>query len=407
MMFWAATGGIALIVAAILIAALRRRGETEPQGAAFDRQIYRDQLTEIERDQTRGVIAPEEAARLRSEVARRLLAADRETGKPVQAQAARGPANTLVLGVVALVLAAGFGAYAVLGTPGYRDLPLKTRIALAEQRRETRPDQAALEAALPPRPALQAADPQFLTLVEKLRDAVAKRPDDLKGHELLARNEANLGNLTAAWKAQERVIALKGSDATDDDRLKLATLMIEAAEGQVSPEAEAVLNEVLQRDPKNDTALFFGGIVNMQVGRYDLAFRYWRQLLEVAPQDSRWWPEVQARIGSLAEAAGVRYTPPDAPALAGPTAEDLKAAEDMTPEQRQQMIRGMVEGLNDRLAADGGSAEEWARLIVALANLGEQDRAKAILTEAQKTFASHAPDLARINEAATSAGLTP
>ena len=37
----------------------------------------------------------------------------------------------------------------------------------------------------------------------------------------------------------------------------------------------------------------------------------------------------------------------------------------------------MVEGLAERLASEGGSAEEWARLIFALAQLGDADRARA------------------------------
>ena len=61
--FWAAAGVITLIVAVILVRALRRGGENDLQPAIFDQQVYRDQLAEIERDQTRGVIAEDEAKR--------------------------------------------------------------------------------------------------------------------------------------------------------------------------------------------------------------------------------------------------------------------------------------------------------------------------------------------------------
>ena len=43
----------------------------------------------------------------------------------------------------------------------------------------------------------------------------------------------------------------------------------------------------------------------------------------------------------------------------------------------------MVEGLAARLAAEGGPAPDWARLITSLGVLGETDRAKAIWAEAQ------------------------
>ncbi|RUS60620.1 c-type cytochrome biogenesis protein CcmI [Pseudorhodobacter sp. E13] len=403
--FWAAAAAIALVVAVILIKALRRKPAEAAQSAVFDSQVYRDQLREIERDQARGVIAEDEAQRLRSEVARRLLAADRAEAVPEVS--AVGPQSAVVIGVVAVVLAAGFGGYAYLGQPGYGDLPLQARITVAEERRADRPAQAALESALPPRPPLQQVDPSFLDLVEKLRAAVAQRPDDLQGQQLLARNEANLGNLTAAYKAQERVIAIKGDAASDADVLTQATLMVQAADGQVSPEAEALFAKVLARSPKDDTALFFTGIVNMQVGRYDLAFRYWRDVMENAPDSSPWKPEVRARIESLAEVAGVRYQLPEEPGLRGPSADDVAAAEDMSAEDRQAMIRSMVEGLNDRLATEGGSAEEWARLILALGNLGEKDRAAAIYAEAQKKFEGRTVELSGLKDAAVQAGITP
>lgn len=389
----------------ILVRAIRSKGDQDLQAVAFDQRVYRDQLAEIERDQARGVIAGDEAKRLRSEVARRLLATDRVDAAPETRKT--GPNSVLVVGAMAMTLVAGFGGFVFLGQPGYGDLPLKARITLAEERRTDRPNQAALEAALPPRPQLEPADPKFLELVEKLRTAVANRPDDLQGQQLLARNEANLGNLTAAYKAQERVLAMKGSDATEADVLTQATLMVQAADGQVSPEAEVLFQNVLTRNNRNDTALFFTGIVNMQVGRYDLAFRYWKQLIDTAPADSPWVPEVAARIAALAEVAGVKYTPPDVPALRGPNAADVEAAKDMTPEERQAMIRNMVEGLNDRLATEGGSAAEWARLITALANLGEKDRATTILAEAQKNFAGRDAELSMINDAAAQAGLAP
>ena len=70
------------------------------------------------------------------------------------------------------------------------------------------------------------------------------------------------------------------------------------------------------------------------------------------------------------------------------------------------MIRGMVDGLSNRLATDGGTAQEWARLIGALGVLGETDRATAIWAEAQTVFADRAEDLALIRSAAEQAGLT-
>ena len=58
----------------------------------------------------------------------------------------------------------------------------------------------------------------------------------------------------------------------------------------------------------------------------------------------------------------------------GPSAEDMRAAGRMTPEERQEMIRGMVEGLAERLEENPGDLAGWLRLGRAQAVLGELDK---------------------------------
>ena len=77
----------------------------------------------------------------------------------------------------------------------------------------------------------------------------------------------------------------------------------------------------------------------------------------------------------------------------------------MSDEDRQAMIRGMVDRLSDRLADQGGSAGEWARLITALGVLGDKERAQAIYNEAKSVFASDAAALDDLNAAANQTGL--
>jgi len=82
----------------------------------------------------------------------------------------------------------------------------------------------------------------------------------------------------------------------------------------------------------------------------------------------------------------------------------VAAASDMSAGDRDAMIRGMVKGLSDRLAAQGGTPDEWARLITALGVLKEADRAKAIYAEALATFAADPGALDKIRAAGSAAG---
>ncbi len=413
-LFWLIVAGFGGFAALTLWRAASRGGAADPDGTA-DMRLYRGQLAGIDRDRARGVIADDEAGRLRTEIARRLLDADRRVA------AAGGSAGPGARWPVAAAVAAAMGltvaGYLWLGAPGYPDLPIAERIARAAEIAATRPGQVTAQG---PAPALRDPDsPQDAALIAKLRDAVAARPDDLQGHLLLAEQESALGNAIAAAGAQARAVTLMGDAATARDHAVLSDLYVRAAGGYVSPEAEAAARAALARDAGNGTARFYIGLAEAQTGRPDLAFAIWRDLLESSPPAAPWVPVIRDRIGFLAAASGVDYAPPDmpqaeaaAPGAAapgaqgpGPTAGDVAAAAGMSPEDRQAMIRGMVQGLADRLATEGGPASDWARLIAALGVLGETDRARAIWTEAKGVFAASPDDLAAVTAAARQAGV--
>ena len=410
-LFWAVTVALTLAVAGLMVAALARgRMAGAGPAAAFDLRVYRDQLAEVDRDLARGVIGPEDAARLRTEIGRRVLAADQalQAGTATTGRSAGRPPGALA--VVAVVGAVAFGTYGWLGHPGLDDMPIAARLAGAEALREGRPAQAEAEAraaaALPPVPA--PTDPRHAALMDQLRKAMTARPNDLQGQELLARNEAMLGNYAAAARAQGMVVALKGPVATAQDIAAQAELMVAAAGGIVTPEAEAVLAAALDKDKANGIARYYSGLMFSQTQRFDLAFRFWAPLWEASTEADPWVETLRAELPDVAWLAGQhRYQlPPLRSAAPGPDAAAMEAAKDMTPEDRQQMIRGMVDGLMNRLATEGGSAPEWARLIRALGVLGDTDRAKAIWAEAQGRFTGREADLAEVNAAARDAGLT-
>ena len=401
--FWLIAGALTLAIAATLVRALTRAGGDLRAAAEFDVRVYKDQLAEIERDLARGTLPPEEADRQRAEVSRRLLDADRAL-QGGSAPVRRGGA-VVASALVALILVGSFFAYDRLGAPGYPDLPLSLRLQLSEERRAARPDQATAEAAAPT-PAPQAVDPAFADLMEKLRAAVAARPDDVKGLELLASNEARLGNMSAARKAMEQLVAAKGDTATAEDHAALAEVMIMAAAGVVTPEAEQALTRSLALDPDNGTARFYSGVLMAQVGRYDLTFRLWAPLLDKGPQDAPWIAPIRAQIEDIAFRAGEKYTLPEA-AMPGPDAGAVAAAAEMTAEERQAMIEGMVAQLDTRLQSEGGSPEEWARLVNALVQLDRLPDAQAAYDRSKVALKGDTVGLSALKELAVTSGLTP
>ncbi|QXT38296.1 c-type cytochrome biogenesis protein CcmI [Gymnodinialimonas ceratoperidinii] len=406
MAFWLAAGFISIVVAGIVFLAARRPAPAQAPAAAYDLQVYRDQLAELDRDVARGTLSDEEASRARTEVSRRILDADRA----LQAAGDRARGNALGTaaigaGLIATIVGAGW-LYTQVGAPGYPDMPLQARIATIEEARANRPAQATAEAQAPARPET-ATDPEREALVAQLREVMAERPDDTQGLTLLAANEAMLGNFTAAHTAQAHLIDLLGSEASGRHYIDLAEMMIFAAGGYISPEAEQALRAGLALEPRDGTGRYYAGEMYAQQGRPDLALPIWTRLLADSRPEAPWVLPIQQQIEAVASAAGVDLDPallapaPGAAAAGGrgPSPEDIAAMEDIAPEDRQAMITSMVEGLADRLAREGGPPEDWARLITAYGVLGRVNAAQIVHDDALSVFADAPDALALIENA--------
>jgi len=468
--FWLIVAGITLATIAAIIAPLLRR---------TDMDIYRSQLTEVDRDLARGVLSAEEAERTRTEIARRLLIADK-TGPRGTAEASP-MTNRVLAGLTAVAVLGGAAyLYADIGAPGARDLPRAERIQAADEARRTRMGQLEAEAQMEERLAMPAmVSEDQIGMIEQLREMVPTRPDELQGWQLLAGNEARMQNFGAAADAQSQVLRLRGDDATPAERFFLiamlfldgdgavspdlqaqinrvapddearaelwqalsfeargmghfiaatraqeryiATLgeaaqprdfadlldyMVSAVNGYVSPEAETIAVRLLQQDENNIAGLYYAGLLYAGTDRPDRAFNFYRRVIELGDPESLHVMLARRQIEDIAWLAGVEYTPPaPVPPRAGPSAEDIAAAQDMSEEDRTAMVESMVTNLSDRLARQGGTPDEWAQLIRALGVLGDTGQARAIWGEAQEVFATSDEALALIRAAATEAGI--
>ena len=115
-----------------------------------------------------------------------------------------------------------------------------------------------------------------------------------------------------------------------------------------------------------------------------------------------------AEAAGLTDSAPTGTGSPAAPqttALPGPDEADISAAAEMPPAERQQMIESMVAGLENRLTTQGGTAEEWGRLVSSLMVLGDRDKAATMLAEGRAALATDPQGLAALNAAAAAAGL--
>ncbi len=381
MTFWIIVSIICILISILFYLSITQ--DTPNLVPNSDLEVYKDQLINVERDLSRGIITEDEAERIRAEVSRRILELDKRKQRSLEKET---KVTGLIFSIVFLLIfiAGGSFLYQKFGAPGYENLSQSQRIKNSNELLSKR-----------------ATQEQLLELRK-----VAERPNDLEGLKLLTGIEAKIGNTDEAVKAQQQFLQLLGDKASDLDHFNYADLLINQVEGVVSPEAEKALRAALEINPENGGAKYYIGLMLAQNDRPDLALRVWKQLLRAGELDAPWIPLIRNDIERLAVLAGdTKFELPPIDSTPGPTAEDIENASQMNDEERQEMIEGMVSRLSERLSTEGGSPNEWARLIKAYGVLGDFQNAQSAWEEAKNIFKGDAISLEKLSAAAMNIGL--
>src|SRR5688572_28046905 len=330
-LFWIIAGVLTLAAAVVLAAPLfdtrKFKGED-----AFALEVYRDQLSELTRDEQRGLLTPEQARAAQIEIERRILAL------------------------------AGFGLYLTLGSP---HLPSQSAMErLAEERARTSPEVQALEA------------------------KVEQSPSDAQSWIDLGRAYVDVERAKDAADSFAKAMALGRKEP--DLLRQFAHAAIVADGGRVTSEAQSALRRALSADPDDPTSRFFLALAKAQNQDVEGALADWLTLERQLPPEA---PLRQLLTENIDEAARRLGKDPAklpgrtvgrAGGSAGPSAEDMAAAEQMTPEQRQAFIESMVERLAAKMKEEPENLEGWIRLANAYGVLEKREEARAAWAEAAK-----------------------
>jgi cytochrome c-type biogenesis protein CcmH len=92
-----------------------------------------------------------------------------------------------------------------------------------------------------------------------------------------------------------------------------------------------------------------------------------------------------AQLDALARRLGLASTQTSQP-LKGPSADDIKAAGQMSAGDRSTMINNMVARLSTRLKEQGGDLKSWMRLVNVLNVQGKKSEARAAVQDAKKNL---------------------
>ncbi|TFG89423.1 MAG: c-type cytochrome biogenesis protein CcmI, partial [Hyphomicrobiales bacterium] len=317
MLLWVILASLTAIVLFFLLRPLAGGGGEEPAREAFNATVYRDQLEEIDSDRGRGLIGETEAEAARLEVARRLLAADSEMGDADGAEKGATRARLALVGVALALPLAVLWLYLLYGSPRLPDQPLAARL--------TDP----------------AAETNIAALVARVEARLRSHPEEGEGWDAIAPVYMSGQLYTEAAGAYEQAIRLLGPSAQRLSGYGQA-LVLEKG-GLVSEQARAALDQALALDETLVEPRILIAIAKEQDGNFAGAIDDWRGLLDRRGADEAWRAMVQTRIAEAeAHLSGKPIAEADAArpgsGAPGPSAAEVAAAQNMSPDDRQAMI---------------------------------------------------------------------
>lgn len=358
------TGAAALVA----IAPLARRRAPADAGAG-DVAVYRDQLDELARDRARGLIGDRESEAARAEVARRLLAASAAQEANAAQDSAAAVRRRRIAAAAALVVlpAVSLGVYGALGRPDVPDRPLAARL------------QAPID------------KNNVAEMVARVEAALEKDPNDGRGWSVVGPIYMRLGRYDDAAEAFAQAIRLLGSSG--DREANLGEALVAKADGVVTDDARAALERAAASAPPSIKAAVYLARAAAQDGDRAGALNRLKPLYVQAPADSPYLEGLRDEFQRLAAP----------PALPMPSQEEAQVAR--TAEERMALVRGMVDRLAERLAADGGDVGEWLKLVRSRTALGDEAKAREALASARAKFAADPQAQTRLEALALGLGL--
>jgi cytochrome c-type biogenesis protein CcmH len=356
MVVWAIGLGLTALVVYVV---LRPLGQTAvAQDVDHETAVYADQLREIEQDLERELISDEQADDGRRELARRLAArqaAPANTG----ASGSVGTHRRLLtlIGLVSIPLIT-LAVYVTNGSPRVPGAPLYSRVAEVEQAKEAQDYEAA---------------------IASLEKIMAEQPDQPEGWRLLGQGYSNLGRIDDAVVAYRRATVL--DDAHAAGWADFGEILFIALRGEVSPEGRAAFETARALDAEAPKPHYYLAIGDLHQGKYKDAIAGFELLL------------AKQGLGEpLREVINKHLTQARA-GLADPASVDAAQTEGAA---ENDMIRGMVTGLAERLASEPDDLDGWLRLIRSYRVLQDPEKATEALARAKQHFADDAAAVTRL-----------
>lgn len=353
-------GAMALLAVSFLLLPLLRQDTESGDRDSGAIAVLRDQLSEIERDQARGLISEVEANDAGIEIKRRLLALAKKQKAP---ELATGRGSWAMYIAVVVVGVSGVGVYGSLGSPRMPSVSFADR---GDER---------------------AAANEIADLATELRTRLeaAENGGPFQGWILLGQTYMRMNDYSGAVDAFG--VGTERPEATSATFSQLAEAMLAVESGIVTPPIEAAIEQAVALDPRNPAAVYYQALALDQTGRSVTAYDVLAQRIAMESEIAPWMEAFIGQLNRIGERLGRQPVGPmmllSQDGVPGPNADDIAAAAQMSAEDRAEMVQSMVARLAARLEDEPDDLEGWLRLANAYNVLGDLDAARTALSRAE------------------------
>ena len=380
---------LVVLVAVAVTISLVQRYDAQPETSGL--AVLLDQLNDVDAQQKAGAVSDDTADQLRLEIKRRILTeghAPKSKLSPFSGRTRIG----IAFATAGIIAVGATTIYALRGAP--------------DQGAAGPAGQAVAQPGLPAgeHPAGDAE-----AMVRSLEQRLAAEPNDAEGWRMLGWSYFQLRRFADSAQAYGR--ARKIAPNEPGYASAMGESLVQAADGVVTPEARSAFEAARKMDSSDARARYFLAVLKDQQGNAKGAIEDWIALLNDSPADAPWVPHLRNTVTESAAKAGIDVSArlpavaPVAPVAPGPSQADMDAAAQLSPDERQAMIKSMVDGLAAKLATNPNDADGWMRLMRAQMVLGDTSGARAAYRTALRTFATDAAAIGQLTKAAQDLGL--
>lgn len=273
--------------------------------------------------------------------------------------------------------------------------------------------------ALPPTPAESQA-PAVDDVIARLEARLKSKPDDAEGWRMLGWSYFQTQRYAEAATALKESTKLDPKHAETYSFLGEALVLASKTEGKIPSDAKAAFDKALKLDPKDARARYFRAVAMDLGGQHRKAVDAWFALLKDTPSDAPYAEDIRAVIKNVGarykipfeeRLAAAQFASPSsgmatngaqvaAGAIPGPSSAQIQAASNLPKGQQEAMIRGMVDGLEAKLAAKPGNVDGWIMLLRSRMQLGEPGKAGKALQDGLAAFRNDQAAARKLREAA-------